>query len=1030
MRQERFRFGTKSKEGEFSKEVVGKTVGKLLDSPKDADKLDGMKQVVSVGRAGCDAPWEWRVVWEACAQLFFPPPKYLSGGADVSYLFPDVVKNVVTKNMELKKLVYHFLVHYAELEPEASLLSINSFQKDLSDANPVIRALALRVLSSIRLQVIVQIVVLSIQKCLGDSSPYVRKAAAHAITKVYAMDPEQKPTLREFIVQLLNERSVAALGSAVAAFNVVCPDDWELIHPHYRKLCIMVVDSDEWSQVHLINALTRYARAHFVNPNTMQEEDERLRKRRQGWDSGDEDSDDAKKASAAQEELSMDSLPDMDGDHRLLLSALSPLLNCRNDQVVLAVVSAFFYVAPAAEAQRSGRALVRILRSAPEVQYIVLGAIVTMAAKRPSMFSQHVSEFFVRGSDPSYVARLKLEVLTHIADAINIHNILGEFNYNAMRDDKTLVAASVQAIGRVAANLPKVTDNCMSRLLAFLSNSSQIVVAESVIVIKKILQLYPGKYADAIERLARMLDKVVEPRARASIVWLIGEYAEKVALFAPDILRKLALSFASEVTEVKLQTLNLGLKLHFRMSTPQVEALFRFVLELASYDLNYDVRDKARLLQAVFSSNGHVGAEAQTLFLSEKPQPKFLDPSEGRHRFTIGSLSHILNSKLPCFLPLPEFPLVVDDAARALRMSDTYGQSLAGVGQQHIPDQWNEDEWGDSSESSEGGGEEEEDGEEESDEEDGKHSEESSSARSDSVAVADTFLASTDFDNLFSGKTPSPTPSTASASASSQDQASLLDSIFSGASTPVKSSGGNNNNNDSASSNADQSVIEDDPSLFYPPSPKKVLVTSGTGDLKVEYSFSRAKSEFGEKYAVVELALTNEGSAGVQGISVCDTKGFDVHVFKEIAEIGPGLSVTVDLSVYFASLTEPVNVIMTTDEKQFEVQLVPILGELIRPTKIEREAFAEEMLRADQEATFVMQGAGSKDENSARVYEVANLYRVRGGGRVELSLFGEVGLDKRVFVVIAEGGKGTVRSTDGDLANGLASYLSQSLQEQ
>ncbi len=38
----------------------------------------------------------------------------LSGGEDVSFLFPDVVKNVVSKNLELKKLVYHFLVHYAE----------------------------------------------------------------------------------------------------------------------------------------------------------------------------------------------------------------------------------------------------------------------------------------------------------------------------------------------------------------------------------------------------------------------------------------------------------------------------------------------------------------------------------------------------------------------------------------------------------------------------------------------------------------------------------------------------------------------------------------------------------------------------------------------------------------------------------------------------------------------------------------------------------------------------------------------------
>ncbi len=954
----------------------------------------------------------------------------------MSYLFPDVVKNVVTKNMELKKLVYHFLVHYAELEPEAALLSINSFQKDLSDANPVIRALALRVLSSIRLQVIVQIVVLSIQKCLGDSSPYVRKAAAHAITKVYAMDPEQKPTLKEFIVTLLNERSVASLGSAVAAFNIVCPDEWELLHPHFRKLCIMVVDSDEWSQVHMINALTRYARAHFVNPNTAQEEDERLRKRRQGWDSGDEDSDEAGKKTAGAEELTMDTLPDMDGDHRLFLTALSPLLNCRNDQVVLAVVSAFFYVAPAAEAQRSGRALVRILRSAPEVQYIVLGAIVTMAAKRPSMFSQHVSEFFVRGSDPSYVARLKLEVLTHIANATNIHSILGEFNYNAMRDDKMLVAASVQAIGRVAANLPKVTDNCMSRLLAFLSNSSQIVVAESVIVIKKILQLYPGKYVDAMERLARMLDKVTDPRARASIVWAIGEYAETVTVFAPDILRKLALTFASEVADVKVQTLNLGLKLHFRMPTPQIEALFRYVLELASFDLNYDVRDKARLLHAVFSSNGHVGAEAQSLFLSTKPQPKFLDPSEGRHRFTIGLLSHILNSKLPQFLPLPDFPLAVDEAARALRASDTYGQSLSAVGQQRIPDQWNEGDWGDSSLSGEDGDEGEEGEEEDEEDEDAKPSDEwSSSPRSDSVVVADTFLASTpDFDSLFSGSArASASAMPAPIASSAHDQASLLNDIFSGFGTPVASNSnaaGNNNDNNSSSAATDHSVIEDDPSTFYPPSPTKMRVTGETGGLKVEYSFRRTKSEFGEKYAVVELALTNESDTFVQGISVCDTKGFDVHPFKEIAEIAPGVSVTVDLAVQFVSITDPVDVVMTTDEKQFDVRLVPIVGELIRPSKIEREAFTDELQRAEHEETFAVASPGSKDEVAGQVLEVANLYRVRGGGKEELSLFGEVGLDKRVFVVISDGAKGKVRSNDADLAREVASYLTKALKDE
>lgn len=63
----------------------------------------------------------------------------ISKGKDASSLFPSVVKNVVSKNIELKKLVYMYLVHYAELEPDSSLLAINSFQKDLGNSNHFIR---------------------------------------------------------------------------------------------------------------------------------------------------------------------------------------------------------------------------------------------------------------------------------------------------------------------------------------------------------------------------------------------------------------------------------------------------------------------------------------------------------------------------------------------------------------------------------------------------------------------------------------------------------------------------------------------------------------------------------------------------------------------------------------------------------------------------------------------------------------------------------------------------------------------------
>ena len=56
-------------------------------------------------------------------------------------------------------------------------------------------------------------------------------------------------------------------GSAVMAFEDVCPERIDLIHKNFRKLCNLLIDIDEWGQVAVIHMLTRYARTQFVDPN-------------------------------------------------------------------------------------------------------------------------------------------------------------------------------------------------------------------------------------------------------------------------------------------------------------------------------------------------------------------------------------------------------------------------------------------------------------------------------------------------------------------------------------------------------------------------------------------------------------------------------------------------------------------------------------------------------------------------------------------------------------------------------------------
>lgn len=66
-------------------------------------------------------------------------------------------------------------------------------------------------------------------------------------------------------------------------------------------------------------------------------------------------------------------------------------------------------------------------------------------------------------------------------------------------------------------------------------------------MIKKLLQTHPDSHTDIIKHMARLADSITVPQARASILWLLGEYSHLVPKLAPDVLRKMAKIFVNEV---------------------------------------------------------------------------------------------------------------------------------------------------------------------------------------------------------------------------------------------------------------------------------------------------------------------------------------------------------------------------------------------------------------------------------------------------------------------------------------------------
>uniref|UniRef100_A0A672QGP2 AP-3 complex subunit beta n=1 Tax=Sinocyclocheilus grahami TaxID=75366 RepID=A0A672QGP2_SINGR len=929
----------------------------MLDSNKDSLKLEAMKRIVAM----------------------------IARGKNTSDLFPAVVKNVACKNIEVKKLVYVYLVRYAEEQQDLALLSISTFQRGLKDPNQLIRASALRVLSSIRVTIIVPIMMLAIKEAASDMSPYVRKTAAHAIPKLHSLDPEQKDQLIEVIEKLLADKTTLVAGSVVMAFEEVCPDRIDLIHKNYRKLCNLLIDVEEWGQVVIINMLTRYARTQFLNPNIneslLEDSSEKA------FYASDDEEDEDKKAEAAA--LVKRKPYVMDPDHRLLLRNTKPLLQSRNAAVVMAVAQLYFHLAPKAEVGIIAKALVRLMRSHSEVQYVVLQNVATMTIKRRGMFEPYLKSFYIRSTDPTQIKILKLEVLTNLANETNISTILREFQTYIKSMDKDFVAASIQAIGRCATNIGEVRDTCLNGLVQLLSNRDELVVAESVVVIKKLLQMQPEQHSDIIKHMAKLIDNIQVPMARASILWLIGEYCEHVPKIAPDVLRKMAKTFTNEEDIVKLQIINLAAKLYLTNSK-QTKLLTQYVLNLAKYDQNYDIRDRARFIRQLIvptDKSGALSKYAKKLFLALKPAPVLESPFKDRDHFQLGSLSHLLNAKAGGYQELPEWPeSAPDPSVRNVEIPDwSKCTSRKDRKEKKLDKPFYSDSEGDSGPT------------------------ESADSESDSGSGSESASAS---DESGSGSESEESGEETESEKEEEDEEKEKKRKKRLDKTKAKKP---------AEESAERCAIHTSYQIntIAPSGSIKMyeLLHRITGEgLAVEYCFSRQPFSPDPNMVAVQIQFTNNTNSETKNLHIEEPRlqsGMRIREFAEIEVLAAGESVTVVMGIDFCDSTQAANFQLCTHTRKFFVSIQPPVGELMTPVFLTENDFKKEqgkLMGMNEISEKLTLGEKCVNEHVIveRVTATANLSRVPCGSDKECRFAGKTvssGCLVLVTVTTKEGGR-------------------------
>jgi hypothetical protein len=283
-----------------------------------------------------------------------------------------------------------------------------------------------------------------------------------------------------------------------------------------------------------------------------------------------------------------------------LLQRAKSLLHSRSGAVVLAAAALLLRLGPPSQRTLIVRPLCRLTRSPhPEVAHCALQAVAQLARVQPELFTSTLTFFFTSAQDPAYISDARIRILSALTTAQTVGPISTELTAYLRSPSAPLACSAARGIAECATRLPAVAESCLGSLVSLLTCGDEPTVAVVIESMRRVLQSPKlPQQPRIVATLALQLPRIRSPAARASLVWTVGQHLDLLPEIAPETLRQLLLSFADEASPVKLQTLTLAAKCA-ASELPRSGAMLRYALDLARFDLDCDVRARARLLAAL-----------------------------------------------------------------------------------------------------------------------------------------------------------------------------------------------------------------------------------------------------------------------------------------------------------------------------------------------------------------------------------------------------------------------------------------------
>lgn len=409
-----------------------------------------------------------------------------AGGANLTELFPFILKLLSHPDMVVKKTVYTFLTLYASSNPDVSILAVNTLVQECSNSNPMIRGLAVKTLCSLSHGSFIEFGLRCVLTSIKDSSAYVRRVAVISCSKINEIAPDlfKESGLIDQLYGMLRDSDPIVIVNAVMSLEEILESEGGMVINKNiaRHLLNKLEHFSSWGQSYVVNILKRY------KPKN---EDELF-----------------------------DILNVLD----TYLMSSSAEVSCVAVELFLELVKDYQHLRVEVF-KRTTKNFVSLISSGNwEQSFIILELLEIYVEEIKESLIEHFKIFFCKHKEPSYLKVKKIQFLSHLVNSETVNDILNELHSHISDSCRNVSFCSLAAMGKILESDPSVLDACFEKFKELLNSDNELVLSNTLQVLQKINLKSMKNMDDLIKIIVTKFDLLTDEAGKCSLLSLLGIY--------------------------------------------------------------------------------------------------------------------------------------------------------------------------------------------------------------------------------------------------------------------------------------------------------------------------------------------------------------------------------------------------------------------------------------------------------------------------------------------------------------------------